>query len=124
VERGARLRAVANKKFSSAAEYNINYDRNCIVVVEYEARDDAGKPRKVLQPGTTVELTALAPVNVRDVVALVRPNPNLYTMGYVNRVLPLISPSDGDVVVSFEYTAKERTDLSKLDYLFELYLGE
>lgn len=124
MNRGPQLRAVANRKFSSACDYHINQDRNCILVLEHEATDAEGKPRKVLQPDTTVTLRALAPIRMQEVVGFLRANPKLYTLGYVAGMLPLVSPSDDYVLVEFEYTAKERTDLSKLEYLFEIYIGE
>jgi hypothetical protein len=125
MERGARLRAVTNRKLSCDGNYHMNFDRNCLIFPDFEVIDSEGKSRKILAADSgVVTFKSKASFKVNDVIGFVRANKELYTLGSIMNIVPLVSPSDGDTVIEFTFKPHSRVDVSKLSHLFELYIGE
>lgn len=121
--RGALLRSIINKKFRGDCPIVIDGTRSCILVTDFVAEDQEGKERKVVNPGDEVTIRAKGSLRITDRVADLRVHPVLYECGVVFGS-PKLSPIDGDHTISFTYIAKKRTDLKKLDYFCELYIGD
>jgi len=124
MERGPRLRAVSNRKIKCEGGYTLSRDKTCLIFPEFEVIDEAGKARKVLPAdGEVVTFRSTTPFTMTEHIGFVRVNKDLYAMGTIMNVLPLVSPTDGQTVVEFTFKPNTRVDVSKLSHLFELYVG-
>lgn len=122
MEKGAQLRLVLRQKLTITGAHKIDHARNCVLLQDFKATDNENKLRKVVTEGT-IKIETKAEIGSKDRVLFVRVNPELYLKGTVE-CTPLVSPRDETQPISFYYTPKERTDLTKLDHIIELYVGE
>ena len=122
MERGAQLRLVLRQKLKITGEHTIDQTRTCILLTAFEATDAEGKVRKIVKDGDIVTIATQATINSTDRILTLRANPALYKAGSV-RMLPMISPLDEHGPVTISFQALDRIDLSKLNYLVEVYVN-
>ena len=118
--RGASLRAVKNQRTKISGKHKISDDRMCVLLEEFTAYQ-GDKQRKTLKEGDEVVIFAEALVLITDRPALLRAHPELYECG-VPVFDPIVAPADGNVQPRIRFKCEKRIELSKLEYLFELYL--
>ena len=122
METGTKLRQLVHRKFTFEGKFDIDEKPKYVTLPGFVALADDGKQRKVATAGDTLTLVSTTAFTTHERVTHIRPHPDLYKLGTVICV-PFVTPDDGMVQLTVQFTAHKRTDLTKFPYLIELYVG-